>query len=90
MLNMNNPGSESDVQDAKCKPKSRKRYEIPKTATCNVCGKFISVHIVWYLFKKLLWNNFICSQETLLLNIYIMVELLVTVAERSSGQTIKI
>ena len=54
MLNMNNPGSESDVQDAKCKPKSRKRYEIPKTATCNVCGKFISVHIVWYLFKKII------------------------------------
>ena len=23
----------------KSKAKSRKRYEIPKTATCNVCGK---------------------------------------------------
>ena len=29
----------------KSKSKSRKRYEIPKTATCNVCGKFsIDLH----------------------------------------------
>ena len=26
--------------NGKSKSKSRKRYEIPKTATCNVCGEF--------------------------------------------------
>ena len=31
--------SREDNFNSKSKAKSRKRYEIPKTATCNVCGK---------------------------------------------------
>ena len=35
-----------DTVNNKLKSKSRKRYEIPKTATCNVCGKS-SITLYW-------------------------------------------
>ena len=35
----------SEETNNKSKSKSRKRYEIPKTATCNVCGKSFVIFI---------------------------------------------
>ena len=44
--------------NTKSKSKSRKRYEIPKTATCNVCGKFLILQFTTAIKKNL--QEFAC------------------------------
>ena len=51
--------ADEDTPENKTKAKSRKRYEIPKTATCNVCGEYFVICSVHFLHVQFIYSYFV-------------------------------